>query len=58
MSAYDDKLLAEGLNYSVGTNDGRAFNKVTFLGKKMHNGKEMLSYVLGTRRRRGRIWAD
>ena len=46
MSAYDDKLLAEGLNYSVGTNDGRAFNKVTFIGKKMHNGKEMLSFAL------------
>lgn len=46
MSAFDDKILAEGIDYSVGTNDGRAFEKATFIGKKVQNGKEILSFSL------------
>ena len=42
----DDKLLAKGLGYSVATNDGRMHSGVTFIGSKMHNGKEMLSFSL------------
>ena len=46
MSTFDDDLMAQGIEYNVGTNGGFLFKEAIFTGKKMHNGKEMLCFKL------------
>jgi len=42
--SFDDKLLAEGQEYTVGTNDGIHFKSVVYVGTKLFNGKEMMVF--------------
>ena len=35
----DEGLLTEGIEYSVGTNDGKVFNRVVYKGTKSFGGK-------------------
>ena len=44
--SYDDEIAVEGIEYKVGTNDGKMFKRAIFIGKKMHNGKEMLCFKM------------
>ena len=44
LSSYDDKLLEEGKRYTVGTNDGITFKRVKFVGSKLLNGKQVMSF--------------
>jgi len=44
ISTYNDEILIEGCEYSVGTNDGKEFSKVAFEGYKKLYGKTMLSF--------------
>mgnify|MGYP003389294154 FL=1 len=45
ISTYNDEILIEGCEYSVGTNDGKEFSKVAFSGYKKLYGKTMLSFT-------------
>ena len=40
----DEDLLTEGVEYSVGTNDGKIFNRVTYKGTKNFSGKAMMCF--------------
>ena len=42
--SYDDNLLSEGSVYTVGTNDGKEFQKVIFVGYKLMNGKPIMVF--------------
>ena len=42
--AYDDSLLAEGSEYTVGTNDGAQFKRVIFIGTRLYHGKPMMVF--------------
>ena len=44
ISTYNDEILIEGCEYSVGTNDGKEFSKMAFEGYKKLYGKTMLSF--------------
>ena len=44
LSSYDDKLLEEGRKYTIGTNDGITFKRVKFVGSKLLNGKQVMSF--------------
>ena len=44
ISTYNDEILIEGCEYSVGTNDGKEFSKVAFEGYKKLYRKPMLSF--------------
>ena len=41
----DDNLLLKNHLYDIGTNDGVAWCKVEYMGKKYLNGKPMLGFV-------------
>ena len=43
--SYDDNLLTEGSIYTVGTNDGKEFQKVIFAGYKLMNGKPIMVFA-------------
>ena len=43
-SSYDESLLIPGSQYTVGTNDGKEFKKVAFVGLKQLNGKPMMVF--------------
>jgi len=43
-SSIDEGLLVEGLEYTVGINDGTVFNRVIFKGTKSFNGKPMMCF--------------
>lgn len=43
-TSYDEGLLLPGNNYTVGTNDGREFRRITFVGYKQLNGKPMMLF--------------
>ena len=43
-SSYDESLLIQGSQYTIGTNDGKEFNKVSFVGLKQLNGKPMMVF--------------
>ena len=43
-SSYDEGLLIQGLQYTIGTNDGKEFKKVSFVGLKQLNGKPMMVF--------------
>ncbi len=40
----DDGLLIEGVEYSVGTNDGKIFNRIVYKGTKNFGGKTMMCF--------------
>ena len=42
--SYDDGLLNEGKTYTVGTNDGKVFNRVVYKGTKSFGGKSMMCF--------------
>tara|TARA_Y100001951_G_scaffold54578_1_gene43265 strand:+ start:189 stop:548 length:360 start_codon:yes stop_codon:yes gene_type:complete len=43
--SYDDKCLQEGRTYSIGTNDGKEFKQVVFIGWKLMNGKSIMTFT-------------
>ena len=43
-SLHDESLLIQGSQYTIGTNDGKEFNKVSFVGLKQLNGKPMMVF--------------
>lgn len=43
-SSYDEGLLIQGSQYTIGTNDGKEFKKVSFVGLKQLNGKPMMVF--------------
>ena len=43
-SSYDEGLLIQGSQYTIGTNDGKEFKKVAFVGYKQLNGKPMMVF--------------
>ena len=43
-SSYDESLLIQGSQYTIGTNDGKEFKKVSFVGLKQLNGKPMMVF--------------
>jgi|TARA_R100000742_G_C4178568_1_gene14465 hypothetical protein len=43
-NSYDNNLFKEGLEYTVGINDGHIFKEAVYIGKKMHGGKQMLVF--------------
>ena len=43
-SSYDEELLIQGSQYTIGTNDGKEFKKVSFVGFKQLNGKPMMVF--------------
>ena len=44
IATYNEQILTEGSEYSVGTNDGKEFKKVAFVGLKQLNGKPMMVF--------------
>ena len=40
----EEKLFVLGFEYTVGTNDGAQFRKVTFTGTKLYHDKPMLTF--------------
>ena len=42
--SYDDGLLEEEKTYSIGTNDGKEFRSVIYIGTKLLNGKPMMVF--------------
>ena len=40
----DEGLLTEGIEYSIGTNDGKIFNRVIYKGTKSFAGKNMMCF--------------
>jgi hypothetical protein len=43
-SSYNENLLIQGSQYTIGTNDGKEFKKVSFVGLKQLNGKPMMVF--------------
>ena len=43
-SSYDESLLIQGSQYTIGTNDGKEFKQVSFVGLKQLNGKPMMVF--------------
>ena len=43
-SSYDESLLIQGSQYTIGTNDGKQFKKVSFVGLRQLNGKPMMVF--------------
>ena len=43
-SSYDEGLLIQGSQYTIGTNVGKEFKKVSFVGFKQLNGKPMMVF--------------
>jgi hypothetical protein len=40
----EETMLIEGIEYSVGTNDGKVFNRIVFKGLKNFGGKNMMCF--------------
>ena len=43
-SSYDESLLIQGSQYTVGTNDGKEFKKVALVGLRQLKGKPMMVF--------------
>jgi hypothetical protein len=43
-SKIDEGLLTEGLEYTIGINDGTVFNRVVYKGTKLYNGRPMMCF--------------
>jgi len=43
-NSYDENILIPGSQYTIGTNDGKEFKKVAFVGLKQLNGKPMMAF--------------
>jgi hypothetical protein len=43
-SKIDEGLLTEGLEYTIGINDGTIFNRVVYKGTKLYNGRPMMCF--------------
>tara|TARA_R100001244_G_scaffold112902_1_gene83570 strand:+ start:322 stop:564 length:243 start_codon:yes stop_codon:yes gene_type:complete len=43
-SSYSDNVLTEGIEYTIGTNDGVTFDKVKYLGSAQIFGKKVLKF--------------
>ena len=44
IATYNEQILTEGSEYSVGTNDGKEFSRVAFEGYKKLYGKPMMVF--------------
>ena len=44
LDAYDDRIPAEGQEYTVGTNDGSSFKDVIYVGTKLYHGKPIMVF--------------
>ena len=44
MADFSDNMLEEGVEYSVGTNDGKVFNRVVYKGTKYFAGKHIMCF--------------
>lgn len=44
INSFDDSLLAKGIEYTIGTNDGMQFSNVIYLGTKLMTGKHMMVF--------------
>ena len=43
-TSYDDGLMEEKKEYSIGLSSGSEFNRIVFLGTKLMNGKPMMIF--------------
>jgi len=43
--SYEESVLAEGQEYTVGTNDGCQFKNVKYKGTKNYNGKQIMVFT-------------
>ena len=43
-NSYDENILIAGCQYTIGTNDGKEFKKVSYVGQKQLNGKPMMVF--------------
>jgi len=43
--SYEESVLAEGQEYTVGTNDGCQFRNVIYKGTKNYNGKQIMVFT-------------
>tara|TARA_Y100000034_G_C6869453_1_gene396696 strand:+ start:1417 stop:1692 length:276 start_codon:yes stop_codon:yes gene_type:complete len=43
-SFHNNDMLVEGIEYTVGINDGRSFGKIVFKGTTVYNGKAMMRF--------------
>ena len=43
-STYNDNVINEGIEYTIGTNDGVTFDKVKYLGSAQIFGKKVLRF--------------
>lgn len=41
---FDEGILIENVEYNMGTNDGKEFDRAIFKGYKMHHGKKMMCF--------------
>ena len=44
MNSYDEDMFIEGGGYTVGISDGTQFNNIIYVGKKLLNGKPILTF--------------
>ena len=44
MDSYDEDMFIEGGGYTVGISDGTQFNNIIYVGKKLLNGKPILTF--------------
>ena len=43
--SYNDNILVDGVEYTIGTNDGVTFEKVAYVGSAQMYGKKVLRFV-------------
>jgi len=43
--SYNENVLAEGQEYTVGTNDGCCFRNVIYKGTRLYNGKHIMVFT-------------
>jgi len=44
MADFGDNILEEGVEYSVGTNDGKVFNRIVYKGTRNFAGKNIMCF--------------
>ena len=44
MADFSDNMLEEGVEYSVGTNDGKVFNRIVYKGTRNFAGKNIMCF--------------
>ena len=49
MDNINEELLERGLAYTVGTNDGKVFNRVVFKGTRNVMGKQIMCFAFNSK---------